>query len=92
MAKVSFTGVVLEKISNPDRDGKMEKDGVTPKVYHSLIMYETGQKYIRRVTEIKLGNEFLEVASKCVGKVHTVITDMSEFNGKNSFYFVSVAG
>lgn len=83
MADVTFRGACLEINSRPSKDDPK-------KVYHSLIMYEPGQRF-PQVTKISLKPDQLETVRPAIGKNAGVVCEMFEYQGRASYLFRSFA-
>lgn len=79
MSQVSFKGNVLEINRRPAKDNP-------DKIYSTLIMYEPGKKYPELV-KISLMPDQIDLAAPAVGKVATVVAEMSVFQDRVSFQF-----
>lgn len=88
MPEVKITGVILEHVAQKAKEG----DGV----FHSLVVYEQGQKYRRSLLEIKIPSgqsqaANLALADRLVGKIGSIVCDMSTYDNKVTYYLKSAA-
>lgn len=88
MPEVKITGVMLEHVAQKAKEGDS--------VFHSLIVYEQGQKYRRSVVEVKIPSgenqaASLALADRLVGKVGSILCDMSAYDNKVTYYLKNAA-
>jgi hypothetical protein len=83
MADVTFRGACLEINSRPDKND-------STKVYHSLIVFEPGQRF-PQVTKINLHPNQLETVRPAIGKNAGVVCEMHEYQGRVSYSFRAFA-
>ena len=88
MPEVKITGVMLEHVARKAKEG----DGV----YHSLIVYEQGQKYRRSLLEVKIPSgetqaANLALADRLVGKIGSIVCDMATYDDKVTYYLKNAA-